>query len=292
MLSEDVSVPHAIIPTFPFTSVSFAALRNIHRYCQVETPSSLRSPRSPNTGHKRGRDDHTVPGEPNFQRRRTGDVINPRTSKPLSPAPPQSTSHKNGRRDWKITSEEVQEEAKGLQRAFSLHICICMNSMGKDDVPRHLSPEYMATFAGRFATADDVTTQVSQIMPDSVTSTAKVYADFLRNAEASGGEIAEETRRIGDSHLRVIFNAIAAVGLSAFAPDIFGNEESLYNFAHEHLAIHTFRTIAMAWAYTSLYIFPMPLLDDYSLLRNFYRSHVYGYMGDLAREAEYQAHGR
>ncbi|KAJ6593034.1 hypothetical protein B0H19DRAFT_877256, partial [Mycena capillaripes] len=175
--------------------------------------------------------------------------------------------------------------------AFNLHFRICMNSLSQHDVPRHLSPEDMAPFAARFATADDVNAQVTKIVSDSVTTTAKVYADFLRNLKESRGQIAKDARRIGDNHIRVIFNAIAAAGLPAFMPDVFGNEESLYNLVHEHLAIHTFRTIGMAWAYFSLCPFPLELLDDYNLLRSFYRSYAYEYLKTLAHKEE-QSPGR
>jgi hypothetical protein len=157
------------------------------------------------------------------------------------------------------------------------------NCLSQNDVLHRLSTEEMAPFANRFSSVDNVAAHVSQIISDSVSSTTTAYADFLRNLKESSGRIAKDASRIGDTHLRVIFNAFAAIGLPAFAPDVFGNEESLYNLAHEHLAIHTFCTIAMAWAYTSFCMIPMHLLDDYNLLRSFYRSYVYGYMGDLAR---------
>lgn len=161
-----------------------------------------------------------------------------------------------------------------------------MNSLGQNEVPHRPSEAAMATYTAQFSSLDDAAALVSRIVFDGVTSTASVYTDFLRHMQQSRGRMAKDARRIGDVHLRVIFNAIAAAGLPAFAPDVFGNEESLYNLVHEHLAIHTFRTVAMSWAYTSLYVFPMPLLEDHWLLRSFYRSYIYGYMGRQSRKMQ------
>jgi hypothetical protein len=109
--------------------------------------------------------------------------------------------------------------------------------------------------------------------------------DFLKKLPAVDSQTARDAARIGDHHLRLIFNTIANASLTAFAPDVFGNVESMYNLLHEHLAIHTFRAVASAFGYAHCAV-NLSLLDDYNLLRSFYRSYIYGHMREQARKED------
>ncbi|KAJ7120286.1 hypothetical protein C8R44DRAFT_623714, partial [Mycena epipterygia] len=173
--------------------------------------------------------------------------------------------------------------------AFHLHIRVSMNLLSQSAVPRRLSDSEMAPFEARFSSANDVNAQVSHLISTAIPPSTNVYkkvSAFLSSAQAMDSQIARDAKRIGDHHLLVIFNAIANAGLHAFAPDVFGNVESMYNLLHEHLAIHTFRSVASAWAYSSLCPVTTRLLNDYNLLRSFYRSFVYGYLRELARKED------
>ncbi|KAJ7085957.1 hypothetical protein C8R44DRAFT_893803 [Mycena epipterygia] len=164
-----------------------------------------------------------------------------------------------------------------------------MNLLSQSAVPRRLSDSEMAPFEARFSSANDVNAQVSHLISTAIPPSTNVYkkvSAFLSSAQAMDSQIARDAKRIGDHHLLVIFNAIANAGLHAFAPDVFGNVESMYNLLHEHLAIHTFRSVASAWAYSSLCPVTTRLLNDYNLLRSFYRSFVYGYLRELARKED------
>ncbi|KAJ7810196.1 hypothetical protein B0H13DRAFT_1667623, partial [Mycena leptocephala] len=83
-----------------------------------------------------------------------------------------------------------------------------------------------------------------------------------------------------------IFNTVANAALPYFAPDVFGNPESMYNLAHEHIAIHSFRAAAMLFAYSSIYRVTLSYVQDQHLLQRFYRSFIYGHMKTLAAKEE------
>ena len=67
--------------------------------------------------------------------------------------------------------------------------------------------------------------------------------------------------------------------------DIYGNVESLYNLAHETLAIQTFRAIAAGLGYAFITM-DLSLINDYDMLRNLYRSYIYGYLKEQADRNE------
>lgn len=169
-----------------------------------------------------------------------------------------------------------------------------MNRLSQEVVPSRLSTADLAPFEERYKSADDVTAQLSDIVDKAIPATdavLKQVKEVLRSAKISGSTIAHEAHRLGAQHLLTIFNAIANAGLHVFAPDVFGNAESMYNLVHEHLAIHTFRAVATAFGYLTVTPITMSLLDDYNLLRSFYRSYTYGYMRDQARKED-QTPGR
>lgn len=164
-----------------------------------------------------------------------------------------------------------------------------MNLLSQHAVPRRLSAHEMAPFETRFSSADDISVQVSQIISNAIPPSNEIYKQvtaFLGSAKKMQSQTAKDAARVNDQHLRLIFNAVANCGLHAFAPDVFGNVESMYNLLHEHLAIHTFRTIATAWGYSAVSPVTTGLLNDYNLLRSFYRSFIYGYMKDLAQKED------
>ncbi|KAJ7120376.1 hypothetical protein C8R44DRAFT_623698, partial [Mycena epipterygia] len=218
---------------------------------------------------------------------------------PSDPEPTQEPPSKKTRREktgkkpqkpknWKIIRKQVPDDAVGLQKALHLHLRVSMNLLSQRAVPRRLTAQQMAPFEARFSSADDINTQLSGIIGSTIPPTNDVYrwiSEFLRTIKAMSSQTARDAVRIGEQHLRVIFNAIANTGLHAFAPDVFGNVESMYNLVHEHLAIHTFRAIAVAWAY-SFCECNISLLNDYNLLHSFYRSFIYGYMREQARKED------
>ncbi|KAJ7205122.1 hypothetical protein B0H12DRAFT_1035122, partial [Mycena haematopus] len=165
--------------------------------------------------------------------------------------------------------------------ALHLHLRISMRLLSQSEVPKHLTVAEMALFEKRFSSSDDIEAQLSVIISKAIPPSSSQYTQIsstLRSIRTGSSQTAKDASRIGDHHLRVIFNAIATAGLREFTPDVLGNPETMYNLIHEHLALHTFCTIASAWAYSSTYKIDMALLQDYNLLRSLYRSFIYGYL--------------
>ncbi|KAJ7852863.1 hypothetical protein B0H13DRAFT_1904404 [Mycena leptocephala] len=196
---------------------------------------------------------------------------------------------KGGPKNWAIPRNAVPEEAAGLQRALHLHLRILMGLLSQRDVPTRLSADAMAPFEARFACADDVHAQLSEILAAAIPPTSAIrqqVTDFLKTAKAAGTQTGADAHRVGEDHLRSIFNTVANAALPYFAPDVFGNPESMYNLAHEHIAIHSFRAAAMLFAYSSIYRVTLSYVQDQHLLQRFYRSFIYGHMKTLAAKEE------
>ncbi|KAJ7325827.1 hypothetical protein DFH08DRAFT_816905 [Mycena albidolilacea] len=177
----------------------------------------------------------------------------------------------------------------GVQKGIYLHLRVSMGLLTQRDVLPCISAQEMAKCDARFASDADLDTQMASIIAGAIPPTSHTYrtiSDFLKKLPAVDSQTARDAARIGDHHLRFIFNAIANAGLTAFAPDVFGNVESMYNLLHEHLAIHTFRAVALAFGYAHCAV-DLSLLDDYSLLRSFYCNYIYGHIAKAEFMARY-----
>ncbi|KAJ7321338.1 hypothetical protein DFH08DRAFT_713015, partial [Mycena albidolilacea] len=231
------------------------------------------------------------------QRCRTGTVPNPGSAPkrprkdgvPKSVKAKKSAKSKSGPKNWGIPRSEVPDSAAGLQRAMNLHSRILMGLLSQSAVPIRLPADLRNQFEQQFSSPEDLDAQLNGILASAIPPTNSVYeqvAAFLHTARAMNSQTASDAARVGDHHIHSVYNAIANVGLHVFVPDVFGNPESLYNLAHEHVAIHSFRTIASLFAYSSIYRVDLSLIKDDHLLRRFYRSFIYGHMKDLASKEE------
>ncbi|KAJ6530234.1 hypothetical protein B0H19DRAFT_1273898 [Mycena capillaripes] len=182
---------------------------------------------------------------------------------------------------WKIFRDDVPGAAVGLQKACHLHLRILMRLLSQSAVPIRLTADEMAPFEARFRSAEDVDVQLADILAAAIPPSNAIYehvAAFLRSAEALSSQTAADARKVGDDNLRSMFSCVANAGLHSFTPDVFGNPESMYNLAHEHVAIHSFRNVVMRHGYSALYPVNLSLIHDDHLIQRFYRSFVYGHM--------------
>lgn len=164
-----------------------------------------------------------------------------------------------------------------------------MNLLSQSAVPSRLPAEEMAPFEARFAAAEDLDAHLARILADSIPPSQAVYehiAAFLRTAYATPSQISKDAKRVGDDHLRAMFSAVANAGFHSFLPDVFGNPESMYNLAHEHVAIHSFRGVATRFAYSALFRVDLSLLKDDHLIQRFYRSFVFGHLKTQAKREQ------
>ncbi|KAJ7720304.1 hypothetical protein B0H14DRAFT_2642719 [Mycena olivaceomarginata] len=142
----------------------------------------------------------------------------------------------------------------GVQKALHLHLRILMGLLSPSAVPRRLSAEEMALFNARLASAVDVDARLTETLAAAIEPTAAVaerVTTFLRSARASHSQTSRDAMRVREDHLGMMFNALANAGIHIFTPDILGNPESLYNIAHELVALHSFRVVATTYGYSA-----------------------------------------
>ncbi|KAJ7715615.1 hypothetical protein B0H16DRAFT_1741772 [Mycena metata] len=187
---------------------------------------------------------------------------------------------------WKISRKNVPEHTRGLQDALHLHVRILMRRLTAQSVPTPIPPTVKASFEARFSPTDDVTARLddllSQAVPPANTAFREV-TDFLNTARGTQSQISNCAARVAEHHLSAMFNAVSNAGLISFAPDVFGNADSLYNLAHEHVFVHSFRAVGLLFAYSTIFQVNLALIHDEHLLRRFYRSFVFGHLGEQAR---------
>ncbi|KAF8144795.1 hypothetical protein K438DRAFT_1992450 [Mycena galopus ATCC 62051] len=188
---------------------------------------------------------------------------------------------RNGPKSWAIPRTEVPEEAVGVQKALHLHLRILMGLLSQSAVLTRLSVEDMAPFNARFASATDVDAHMTEVLAAAIeptTAVAERVAAFLRSVKVTSSQTAIDAARLGEHHLRTMFSALANAGIHSFTPDVFGNPESLYNTAHELVALHSFRVVATDHGYSAIYRTNLAMAKDDHLIQRFYRSFIYGHM--------------
>lgn len=120
---------------------------------------------------------------------------------------------------------------------------------------------------------------------------ARTRASMLVAALPEGSTIANNIRRVSETHLHYLFRSVACVGLRRWAPDVLSKDpDSMYNLLHEHIALTTFEQMAGSCGYDFTGIVPS-FARDFVLMRKMYRSFVYSYMYDIAKtEAKSPGH--
>ncbi|KAJ6472114.1 hypothetical protein DFH09DRAFT_954251 [Mycena vulgaris] len=95
---------------------------------------------------------------------------------------------------------------------------------------------------------------------------------------------------MNDIDLSTIYAAVIVSGIKNWNPDIFGSPDSMYNIAHERIAISTFQAVAANHGYSRLSP-NLTNLEDRVLLTKFYRNFVFSYIFK-AMKAEVKLPGR
>ncbi|KAJ6591802.1 hypothetical protein DFH09DRAFT_907103 [Mycena vulgaris] len=95
---------------------------------------------------------------------------------------------------------------------------------------------------------------------------------------------------MSDEDLDTIYSVIIVSGIINWNPDVLGSPDSMYNIAHEHIAIRTFQVVCAAHRYSRLGPNLKSLMDRV-LLTGFYRNFVFSYILKLVK-AEMKEPGR
>ncbi|KAJ6478677.1 hypothetical protein DFH09DRAFT_951544 [Mycena vulgaris] len=80
-----------------------------------------------------------------------------------------------------------------------------------------------------------------------------------------------------DEDLDTIYSTVILSGIVNWNPDVLGSPDSMYNIAHEHVAIKTFQVVCSAHGYSRLGL-NLTNLMDCVLLSGFYHTFVFSYI--------------
>ncbi|KAJ7629153.1 hypothetical protein DFH06DRAFT_1338433 [Mycena polygramma] len=192
------------------------------------------------------------------------------------------------RRDiFHIPASSLTPGEKKMQTSIHTHIFIMLGIFSMLDLPDQPAEHMLITFAKRFATADEWEAFEATLSTDHSGAMNKIRELRLAGAGRKG-TIAANIAQVGEQHLQLIFSTILSAGLVQWRPDIIGGTfDSLYNLAHENIAINTFQQVAGAHGYVR--IGPdLTRLRDAAFLRKLYRNCVYSMLRKrlLAERAE------
>ncbi|KAJ7140578.1 hypothetical protein C8R43DRAFT_892749 [Mycena crocata] len=200
--------------------------------------------------------------------------------KSRGPMPPSAS---RARRDQHhVAKKDVPEEHKGLKDALQLHIRILWRLFTAESIPNSPSNITIAAFQQRFTSAAEL-----EVFMKTLTYKHKDTSTAVRDLRLSllgkRGIIARNVTQIDEVYLHTIFSAVLQFGLIEWCPDILASDaNSMYNSAHELIALRTFQQVAASHAYVRLGP-NLTNLGDMALLRQWYRNFVFSYMYKKAR---------
>ncbi|KAJ6603773.1 hypothetical protein B0H10DRAFT_2229729 [Mycena sp. CBHHK59/15] len=184
---------------------------------------------------------------------------------------------KNRSDEHHLKKVDILDADKSLQNAFVLHMRILWGLYHATAIPPVPDAVTIASFEQNFATADQIDAFIASLSYKHKEAKARILA-FRSNPEVihSRSMITKNILAMNDLHLEVIHAGPLASGLITWAPDVLGNTDSLYNRAHELIAIGTFQTVAVGHGYACLSP-NLTNLTDIPLLRKIYRNFAFSY---------------
>ncbi|KAJ6612421.1 hypothetical protein B0H10DRAFT_2223150 [Mycena sp. CBHHK59/15] len=160
---------------------------------------------------------------------------------------------KNRSDEHHLKKVDILDADKSLQNAFILHMRILWGLYHATAIPPVPDAVTIASFEQNFATADQIDASIASLSYKHKEAKARILA-FCSNPDVihSCSTITKNILAMNDLHLDVIHAGPLASGLITWAPDVLGNTDSLYNRAHELIAIGTFQTVAVGHGYARL----------------------------------------
>jgi len=156
----------------------------------------------------------------------------------------------------------------------------------QNELPPKLDDNTISVYQQRFSTAGAIATSVRGILKmnskaiDNVLDKVTKFRNSLPDETSS--TISGNIRRIPEDHLLYMHGAVATLRLSRWNPDVMSTDpNSMYNILHEQLAIQTFQHVVISHGYAHFGINHEKM--KMSLLKQLYRSFVYGQMRNLVK---------
>ncbi|KAJ7105552.1 hypothetical protein C8R44DRAFT_806431 [Mycena epipterygia] len=226
-----------------------------------------------------------------------------RTRDDVSPAPPPTknkrakgmapaSSKKKQRGDkFHLKRGDVEDADKSLQSTMVQHIRLLWGLYSSNSLPSPPAETAMDHFEQNFGTAEEIDEFISTLKYKH--KDAKKRIRLFRNDPQTIHSRSLITRNIvamSDEDLDTIYSAVIVSGIINWNPDVLGSPDSMYNIAHERVAIRTFQVVCAAHGYSRLGPNLTNLMDRV-LLTGFYRNFVFSYILKLVK-AEMKEPGR
>jgi len=156
----------------------------------------------------------------------------------------------------------------------------------QNQLPLKLDGNTISIYQQCFSNAGAIVSSVHSILKNNSTAINAILAkvtEFRNNLpDEMSSTISENIRRIPEDHLPFMHCAVATLGLLRWNPNVLSTElNSMYNILHEQLALQTFQNVVISHGYAHFGINHGKI--KLSLLKQFYRSFVYGQMRDLVK---------
>ena len=129
-------------------------------------------------------------------------------------------------------------------------------------------------FRSRFSSAEEIQEALKKVDYDRAETSTQIR-DLRMTSTIQGGQVASDASRVSDHHLKIIFTYLFQFGLQRWCPDIIGGSPtSLYNTAHESIALDSFQHVAANFGYSFKGV-DLTHLENVPLLSRLYRNFVY-----------------
>ncbi|KAJ6497972.1 hypothetical protein C8R47DRAFT_314825 [Mycena vitilis] len=237
-------------------------------------PSSARSP-PPATGQRRRRADSAENDDPP---QRPTKKSRAKAKAPDSPEVAQAKRRKGRRDPDHIRRENLQDDEKGLQASMNLLVQCLWGILSGTDIAENASASDIDIFGRRFATADAWDSFRATLTYNPAEALAHIVALRRNVTLRRKNPIANNIIAMEDHNLHLMFAAVLSSGLQKFRPDVIGGtRDTLYNRAHETVAIKAFQDVAANHGFVRLSP-DLTKLNDITLLQRLYRNYVWSNM--------------
>ncbi|KAJ3865337.1 hypothetical protein EV359DRAFT_63227 [Lentinula novae-zelandiae] len=194
-------------------------------------------------------------------------------------ASPKPTGEEKKKSDmYHIKSEDIPEDARGLKRAFEIHIRILWNSVSENVAPETPSNIDIANFRQRFSNRQEVDEVLKKPKVSLSHESLEAVESLRRTCQIDPGTIASAIAQVDDHSLRMTFSVISLFGVAKWRPDVLGaSPTSLYNLTMESIAISSFELGLQSHGY--VYFEPnLEYIHNTAFLRQIYRNYVYSHL--------------
>ncbi len=114
------------------------------------------------------------------------------------------------------------------------------------------SNQHIQMFNTHFSSHDNIQAALANIIYNDVDTSQHIWEITMQAKIHKGSSVARDAGCIDDHHLHILFSTISQFGLQQWLPDVIGESPtSLYNTAHETVAIHSFQRLNTTFAYAA-----------------------------------------